>query len=244
MKILLSLILIIAIFYIHRNINKKIDADEKKAMETPGTASYIRDKFPEIINCISSTPCIEKEFERDGYIRFLNSNTKNKIVLQQWSGKLNIVLTNDQRVLNKWEVGVKDIDSLLLSEIKRSIGTCSYWGNYKMQNPKKAQAILELTHINMDKESDVAAREIVESLERWSSNKRLPISKLKKHFIESFISEFGGGIDFEADEIMFFIENTKIQMEKEADFYGIDKKHTICRFMIDAFEEYIQSKTR
>ena len=233
----LGIVLIAVVIYFYNAMNKKIDADEQKAMSTPGVAQYIRKNFLEIVNCVNTAPGFVKEFERNDYMRFINATTGQKVVLQQWSGKLKIIVVKNGNIEKEWEIGVKDMDSLLLSKIKKSIGNYSYWQNYKEHFPQKAADILKLTRINMVKKSDIAAREIVESIERWSRNTGKPIAQLKQYFIESAIKTFG------VENLDLMIDKLKqSEMDKEAVNFGIEKDHTIARFMIEALDEYSQSE--
>lgn len=237
MGVFLCIVLIAVAIYFYNAINKKIDADEQKAMSTPGVAQYIRKNFSEILDCISAAPGMTKEFERSDYMRFVNKATGQKVVLQQWSGKLKMAVVKNGSVVKEWELGVKDMDSLLISEIKRSIGTSSYWENYKEQFPQKATDILNLTQINMGKENDTACREIVESIERWSRNSGKPIAQLKQYFVESSINTFG------VENLGFMMDRLKqSEMAKEAINFGINKDHTISRFMIEALDEYLRKE--
>lgn len=105
---------------------RKIDEDEIKAMKSPGVAEYIRKNFQSIVDCITSANGYKKEFERSDYMRFVNSDCGQKVVLQQWSGKLKIAYERNGRLIKEWSVGVKDLNSLLISEIKESIKPYSY----------------------------------------------------------------------------------------------------------------------
>lgn len=233
----LTIILSIVVIIIYKIGMKKIDDDERKAMKTPGVAEYIRNNFPSIVDCLTKADGYTKDFERNGYIRFVNSDCSQKVVLQQWSGKLNIAIERNGSLIKEWSIGIKDLNSLLISEIKKYISSYSYWDSYKEREPIKAEGILELTHLNMDKQSDKACREIVESLERWSHNTGKPISVLKKYFIDSAIKAFGTeGLTSLGDKLK------STEMQKEAASFGIDKDHTIARFMIEAIDEYIQSE--
>ena len=236
MGIIIGIIAVVAIVIIFSSINKKIDKEEEQALKTPGVAQYIRSNFPDIVNCVSSAPGFAKEFERTDCIRFYNASIGKKVLLQQWSGKLRIAVIKNDSVIKEWNIGKNDMSSLLISEIERSLGVSSksYWENYKSRAPYKAQAILKLTKIDMAKQSDKAAKEIVESIERWSTNTGKPISELKNSFIDSALSEFG------TDNFHLVLDKMKSsKMSQEALDFGIAKEHTITRFMIDALEEYL-----
>lgn len=89
----------------------------------------------------------------------------------------------------------------------------------------------------MDTQSDIAAREITESIERWARNTNKPIAELKKYFIDTAINTLG------SDNIKILLEKLKTtEMAKEAASFGIEKDHTIARFMIEAIDEYLQSE--
>ncbi len=236
MSIFFAIIVTVVILIIYNLIMKRIDEDEKKSMKTPGVAEYIRKNFSEIIDCITATKVYTKEFERSDYIRFVKSDRNQKLILQQWSGKLKIALEKNGKLIKEWNIGIKDLNSLIISEIKKTIATYSYWDSYKERDPQKAKDILELTHINMDKQSDQAVREITESIERWARNTNKPIAELKKYFVDSVIKTFG------SDGIEVLLDRLKsTEMSKEAVSFCIEKEHTIARFMIEAINEYLQS---
>ena len=81
---------------------KKIDAEEKVAMKTPGTASRLRERYGELVNLLTNNPKHMILFERkyDESIRF--GNTKGQELFLSYSGlgqELHVACIQDSMVI-------------------------------------------------------------------------------------------------------------------------------------------------
>lgn len=107
MKIVLIIILIICLFLI-KNYKKKIDEEEKIALNTPGTASRLRENFGDVIELILQSKNNKILFERsyDESIRIGNSNNQELFMsysnLGSNKSELRVTCVQDSMVLKEW----------------------------------------------------------------------------------------------------------------------------------------------
>ena len=113
--------------------------------------------------------------------------------------------------------------------------TSNFWTNFKRRKPQIANEIEKLSGRNMAKLSDKDAREIVSSIERWSSNAGKPISQLK----DGFFNELNPVIDELGLDAM--IERMKQEREKEAKTFNISLDNTISAILLELL---IERKTK
>lgn len=116
----------------------------------------------------------------------------------------------------------------------------SYWERYALKFPDKAAAILEVTGVNMSSLTDVDAKEIVGSIERWSENSKCSIRSLKQNFIGPLIDIMKEEEGLTWDYVLEDLKSKR--MKEEAGVYKIKQDHTISKFMIDAVVEHQQKQ--
>ena len=121
MSVVLGIIGVAVLVVIHMIFNQKIDEEEKRALSTPRTATFIRTNFPEIVEVVSSVPSVQKEFERADLIRFDIPNASAKVILQQWSGMLHVIIVKNSSVQREWEVSKNGTTESLLQEIESAV---------------------------------------------------------------------------------------------------------------------------
>lgn len=88
MKYIVFAIAVIILWQIKKKIFAKIDEDEERALNTPGTANYIRTNFSQVIEYLNSKPGYYVIFERSDMIQIGTSKSDEYHVVHQHSGGL------------------------------------------------------------------------------------------------------------------------------------------------------------
>lgn len=114
MKYIVFAIAVIILWQIKKKIFAKIDEDEERALNTPGTANYIRTNFSQVIEYLNSKPGYHVIFERSDMIQIGTSKSDEYYVVHQHSGGLLIAFVRHSNVYKEWKFSRgEDINHIL-----------------------------------------------------------------------------------------------------------------------------------
>lgn len=114
MKYIVFAIAVIILWQIKKKIFAKIDEDEERALNTPGTANYIRTNFSQVIEYLNSKPGYHVIFERSDMIQIGISKSDEYYVVHQHSGGLLIAFVRHSNVYKEWKFSRgEDINHIL-----------------------------------------------------------------------------------------------------------------------------------
>jgi hypothetical protein len=121
MKYIIFAIAVVILWQIKKMIFAKIDKDEKQALQTPGTAKYIRSKFPSVIEYLESISDYHIIFERDDMIQIGISKQDEYYVIQQDAGGLLIAFIKHSNVYKEWKFSRDENENHIIQELKSII---------------------------------------------------------------------------------------------------------------------------
>jgi hypothetical protein len=110
-----------AILIIIRNqVFKKIDEDEKKALATPGTATFLRSNFQEVIDYLLSKPNYTILFERSDAIKIGVSLDSDYYLIQQSYPKVFIAHIKYSNLEQEWRFNRNESSQHIIYELKKN----------------------------------------------------------------------------------------------------------------------------
>ena len=120
MKYFLIVIAIFFVFFVHRRITQKIDKEEAEALRTPGTATFIRTHFPNLVETLVTEYHLSIEFERNDCIRLINPQG-DMLLLQQFSGKLKVAYFHESTLVQEWDFETNEQIRKIVNQVSNYI---------------------------------------------------------------------------------------------------------------------------
>lgn len=102
MSITLVVIAAIAVIAWYISTMKKIDRDEAKALQTPGTATFLRNNFGDFISEVLKNKDNYITFERSDQIKFAKKNSNKELVIgnfMDYGGSVMSVVVLDNKMV-------------------------------------------------------------------------------------------------------------------------------------------------